>query len=249
MVSHLAPLKGKLALITGASHGLGRAAALAFANAGAHLILVARDKKALELLDDEIQKISEPATLLTLDLKVGDAIDGLGPTIFERWGRLDIFVANAAILGPLSPLHHVTAENWQQVLNINLTANWRLIRTLDPLLKRSEAGRALFITSGAAKGKYAYWGPYAVSKAGLEALARTYGVECQNSSVKVMTINPGAMRTNMRAKAFPGENPATLPTPEEVAPLLVELAMANSTCDEDIVEFRKWREKQALRKN
>lgn len=235
-------LKDRLALITGASHGLGRATALAFAKAGAHVILLARNREALEELDDEIQKVSEPATLLTLDLKVGESIDGLGPTIFERWGRLDIFVANAAILGPLSPLHHITTENWQQVININLNANWRLIRTLDPLLKRSTSGKCIFISSGASKGTYAYWGPYAVSKAGLEVLARTYAAECENTNVKVVTVNPGAMRTSMRAKAFPGEDPKTLPTPEEVAPLLLEIATSDNPPHGEIVKFREWRE-------
>jgi NAD(P)-dependent dehydrogenase (short-subunit alcohol dehydrogenase family) len=158
-------LKGRLALVTGASRGLGRSIALALAREGAHIIAVGRTTGALEELDDEIQKVGEPATLLTLDLKKGDTIDALGPTIYQRWGKLDILVGNAGILGPLSPLPHVTADAWNQVLEINLTANWRLIRTLDPLLKHSDAGRAIFLSSGAADGHYAYWGPYAVSKA------------------------------------------------------------------------------------
>ena len=141
-------------------------------------------------------------------------LDQLGPTLFARWGKLDIFVGNAGILGPLSPLHHVTEDAWNQVIDINLSANWRLIRTLDPLLKRSDAGRAVFVTSGASSGKYAYWGPYAVSKAGLEALVKTYAHELEDTSVRVNLVNPGSVRTAMRAKAFPGEDPNTLPDPE-----------------------------------
>lgn len=241
------PLKGRLALITGASRGLGRATALAYAKAGAHVVLVGRTTGALEELDDEIQKVGEPATLLTLDLRKGDSIDGLGPTLFERWGKLDILVANAGMLGPLSPLPHVTADAWSHVLDVNLTANWRLIRTLDPLLKRSNAARAIFVSSGAADGHYAYWGPYAVSKAGLEALAKTYAAECENTPIRVSILNPGAMRTSMRAKAFPGEDPMTLPRPEDVAPLLVELASPASTVHGEVVRYSQWREARAAK--
>jgi len=170
-------LKGRLALVTGATRGIGRAVAVSFAKAGAHVIAVGRTQGALEELDDEIQKVGEPATLLTLDLRKGEKIDGLGPTIFERWGKLDVFVGNAAMLGPLSPLPHVTADAWQHVIDVNLTANWRLIRTLDPLLKRSDAGRVILVSSGAADGHYAYWGPYAISKAGVECMGKMYAAE------------------------------------------------------------------------
>ncbi len=204
------PLKDRLALVTGASRGIGRAVALALAQDGAHVVVAARTIGALEELDDEIRKAGGKATLLQLDLSKGDKIDQLGPTLFQRWGKLDIFVGNAGVLGPLSPLHHVTEDAWNQVIDINLSANWRLIRTLDPLLKRSDAGRAVFVTSGAATGKYAYWGPYAVSKAGLEALVKTYAHELEDTSVRVNLVNPGPVRTAMRAKAFPGEDPNTL---------------------------------------
>ena len=207
------PLKDRIALVTGASRGIGRAVALALARDGAHVVVAARTIGALEELDDEIRAGGGKATLLQLDLTKGDKIDQLGPTLFQRWGKLDILVGNAGILGPLSPLHHVTEDAWNQVIDINLTANWRLIRTLDPLLKRSEAGRAMFVTSGAASGKYAYWGPYAVSKAGLEALVKTYAHELEDTSVRVNLVNPGPVRTGMRAKAFPGEDPETLPAP------------------------------------
>jgi NAD(P)-dependent dehydrogenase (short-subunit alcohol dehydrogenase family) len=235
-------LNGRLALVTGATRGIGRAVAVALAKSGAHVIAVGRTRGALEELDDEIQKVGEPATLLTLDLRKGDTIDGLGPTIFERWGKLDVFVGNAAMLGPLSPLPHVTADAWQHVIDVNLTANWRLIRTLDPLLKLSDAGRVVLVSSGAAEGRYAYWGPYAVSKAGVECLGKMYAAECENTPIRVAIVNPGATRTAMRAKAFPGEDPMTLPAPEDIAPLFVELASPQSTIHGEIVRYREWRE-------
>jgi len=217
-------LAGRLALITGATRGIGRAVALAYAREGAHVILVGRTVGALEEVDDEIREIGGSATLLTLDLRRNDKIDALGPTIYQRWQKLDILVGNAGILGPLSPLGHVAAETWDEVLQINLTANWRLIRTLDPLLRASDAGRAIFVSSGAATRPRAYWGPYAVSKAALEALVRTYADEVANTSVRVNLVNPGPTRTRMRAQAFPGEDPNTLPTPEDIAPTFVRLA-------------------------
>ncbi|MBS0269379.1 MAG: SDR family NAD(P)-dependent oxidoreductase [Proteobacteria bacterium] len=235
------PLSGRIALVTGASRGIGRAVALGLAKAGAHVIIAARSIGALESLDDEIQAIGGAATLLQLDLKKGDRVDQVGPTIFQRWQRLDILVANAGILGPLSPLGHTTDDGFVSTIDINLIANWRLIRTLDPLLKRSDAGRAIFVTSGAATGKYAYWGPYAASKAGLEALVKSWAAEIENTSVRANLINPGATRTGMRAKAFPGEDPETLPPPEALVPLFVELASPGCERNGEIVNFREWR--------
>jgi NAD(P)-dependent dehydrogenase (short-subunit alcohol dehydrogenase family) len=217
-------LADRLALVTGATRGIGRAVALAYAREGAHLILVGRTSGALEEVDDEIRAVGGTATLLTLNLRIHDKIDGLGPTIYQRWGKLDILVGNAGILGPLSPLGHVTADAWSEVLDINLTANWRLIRTLDPLLRRSDAGRAIFVSSGAAASPRAYWGPYAVSKAGLEALVKVYAHEIENTPVRVNLVNPGPTRTGMRAKAFPGEDPASLKPPEHVVEAFVRLA-------------------------
>jgi NAD(P)-dependent dehydrogenase (short-subunit alcohol dehydrogenase family) len=222
-------LAGRLALITGATRGIGRAVALAFAREGAHLILVGRTSGALEEVDDEVRSLGGNATLLTLNLKHHDKIDALGPTIFQRWGKLDILVGNAGILGPLSPLGHITADAWSEVLEINLTANWRLIRTLDPLLRRSDAGRAIFVSSGAAVAPRAYWGPYAASKAALEALVRVYAHEVENTPVRVNMLNPGPIRTGMRAKAFPGEDPNTLRTPEDIVPTFLRLAEASCT--------------------
>jgi NAD(P)-dependent dehydrogenase (short-subunit alcohol dehydrogenase family) len=230
-------LTGRIALVTGASRGIGRAAAIALAQAGAHVIALARSTGALEALDDVIRDGGGAATLVPLDLKVGEKIDALGPTIFQRWGKLDILVGNAGILGPLSPLGHVTTEAWAGVMDINLNANWRLIRTLDPLLQRSDAGRAIFISSGAAQAKYAYWGPYAVSKAGLEALVKTYAHEVASTAVRANLVNPGPIRTEMRARAFPGENPETLTAPDEVAPLIVALASAGCKANGALFNF------------
>jgi len=197
---------------------------LAYAREGAHVILAGRTVGALEEVDDEIREIGGGATLLTLDLKRQDKIDALGPTIYQRWQKLDILVGNAGILGPLSPLGHVPAETWDEVLQVNLTANWRLIRTLDPLLRASDAGRAIFVSSGVAARPRAYWGPYAVSKAALEALVRTYADEVANTPVRVNLVNPGPTRTKLRAQAYPGEDPATLRTPEDIAEAFVRLA-------------------------
>jgi NAD(P)-dependent dehydrogenase (short-subunit alcohol dehydrogenase family) len=238
------PLQDRLALVTGASRGIGRAVALGLAKAGAHVVITARTVGALEELDDEIRAAGGTATLVALDLSSGDKIDQLGPTLYQRWGQLDILVANAGILGPLSPLNHVTEDAWNDVLEINLTANWHLIRTLDPLLRRSDAARAVFVTSGAASGKYAYWGPYAVSKAGLDALAKTYAQEVADSNVRVNLVSPGGVRTQMRAKAFPGENPETLPAPEELVPLFMELVSPDCTKNGVIVDYREWRKSQ-----
>ncbi len=234
-------LNGRLALVTGASRGIGRAVALGLAHAGAHVIIAARSLPALESLDDEIQNSGGSATLLQLDLKKNDKIDQLGPTLYQRWQKLDILVANAGILGPLSPLAHVTEDGWNSTIDINLNANWRLIRTLDPLLQRSDAGRAVFLTSGAASGKYAYWGPYAAAKAGLEAMVKTWSHEIATTHVKANLINPGATRTSMRAKAFPGEDPASLPAPEELLPLFMELVSPDCSKNGEVVDFRAWR--------
>ena len=217
-------LAGRLALVTGASRGIGRAAAIALAREGAHVVLLARTVGGLEEVDDEIRAIGGAATLVTMDLSQADKVDQLGPSIYQRWGKLDILVGNAGVLGPLSPLPHITSDAFASVIDINLTANWRLMRTLEPLLRRSDAGRAIFVSSGAARSYTAYWGPYSAAKAGLEALAQVWAAELASTPVKVNIINPGPIRTGMRAKAFPGEDPATLKTPEDIAPLFVKLA-------------------------
>lgn len=238
-------LKGRLAFVSGASRGLGRATALALAREGAHVIVTARTSGALEELDDEIRAAGGSATLLALDLRKADRLDQLGPTIFQRWDKLDILVLNAGILGPLSPLPHVTADAWTGVIETNLSANWRLIRTFDPLLQRADAGRAVFISSSAAASNKAYWGPYSVSKAGLEALARTYAHENANTKVRANIVDPGPMATGMRAKAFPGEDPATLPKPADVAALVLELCLPGETRNGEVVRYREWSKAKA----
>jgi NAD(P)-dependent dehydrogenase (short-subunit alcohol dehydrogenase family) len=234
------PLSGRVALVTGASRGIGRAAAIELARSGAHVIISARSLAGLESLDDEIQAIGGAATLLQLDLRKGDKVDQLGPTLFQRWQTIDILIANAGVLGPLSPLSHVTEDGFLATIDINLTANWRLIRTLEPLLKRSDAGRAVFVTSGAASGKHAYWGPYSVSKAGLEALVKSWAAELTSTNVRANLVNPGPIRTGMRAMAFPGEDPMTLPAPADLAPLFVELASPDCQRQGEIINFRDW---------
>ena len=219
-------LDGRLALVTGASRGIGRAVAIALAHAGAHVVALARTQGALEDLDDEIRDAGGEATLVPCDLKDSEALDRLGAALHERWGRLDVLVANAGVLGPITPLGHVDPKQWDNVLAVNVTANYRLIRSLDPLLRASEAGRAVFLSSGA--GHRAdlrpYWGPYAVTKAALDAMARTYAAEtATTSNVVVTVVNPGPLRTRMRATAMPGEDPETLKTPEDLAPSIVAL--------------------------
>lgn len=237
-------LSGRLALVTGASRGIGRAVALALAREGAQVIVTARTTGALEEVDDAIHGLGGKATILQLDLRKGERIDQLGPTIFQRWGKLDIFVGAAGVLGPLSPLGHVTADAWGTVMDVNLSANWRLIRTLDPLMKQSDAARAVLVSSGAATGRNAYWGPYAVSKAGVEALARSWAAENERTPARINIVNPGPVRTAMRAKAFPGEDPMTLPTPDDVAPLFVELCLPSLTANGETFAYREWKARQ-----
>jgi NAD(P)-dependent dehydrogenase (short-subunit alcohol dehydrogenase family) len=230
-------LAGRLALVTGASRGIGRAAAVGLAGQGAHVILLARTVGGLEETDDEIRGAGGSATLVTLDLRNGDKVDQLGPTVYQRWGKLDILLGNAGVLGPLSPLAHITSEAFTEVIDVNLTANWRLMRTLEPLLRRSDAGRAIFVTSGAARANRAYWGPYSVAKAGLESLARTWAAELESTPVRVNLVNPGPIRTEMRAKAFPGENPTTLKEPQSLVPLFLDLASPELTETGKIYDF------------
>lgn len=232
-------LKDRLALITGASRGLGRAAALALAAEGAHVILVARTVGGLEEVDDEIQKAGGNATLVPLDLTDYEAIDRLGATIFERWGKLDILIGNAGILGPLTPVAHVSPDEFDKVLAVNVTANYRLIRSLDPLLQRSEAGRAVFVTSGAAHKCRPFWGPYSITKAALQAMVKTWAHETEKSELRVNLLSPGPVATQMRAKAMPGEDPETLPKPSELGPLFVELVSADCTRHGEIVAFER----------
>ncbi|CAN7410245.1 SDR family NAD(P)-dependent oxidoreductase [Rhizobium sp. LjRoot254] len=216
-------LSGKIALVTGASRGIGYFTALELAKAGAHVVACARTVGGLEELDDAIQKAGGSATLVPFDLADMGAIDGLGGAIFERWGKLDILIANAGILGTISPIGHVEAKTFEKVMTINVTATWRLIRSVDPLLQKSDAGRALILSSGAAHKCRPFWGPYSASKAAVEALARTWAGETNRLPLRIISVDPGGTRTAMRAKAFPGEDPDTLPHPSEVARELVKL--------------------------
>lgn len=219
----IADLKGRVAVVTGASRGIGRATALELARGGAHVVALARTVGALEELDDDIRAAGGAATLVPADLKDFDALDRLGAALYERHGRVDILVGNAGILGPLTPLAHLDQKSWDDVMAINVTANWRLLRSFDPLLRASDAGRAVFVSSGAAHAGRAYWGPYGISKAALELLVRTYAAEVETSPIRTMIVNPGPLRTRMRAAAMPGEDPLTLRTPEEIAPKIVAL--------------------------
>lgn len=215
------PLEGKVMIVTGASRGIGYFTALQLAELGAHIVAVARTVGGLEDLDDAIKAKGGSATLVPMDLKDFDAIDRLGGAIYERWGKLDGLVANGGILGILSPLGHIKPSEWENVMAVNVTANFRLIRSLDPLLRQAEAGRVVFLSSGAAWKCKPYWGVYSVSKAAVEALAKTYAGETRQTLMCVNAINPGATRTAMRAKAMPGEDPDTLPKPAEIAEKIV----------------------------
>jgi NAD(P)-dependent dehydrogenase (short-subunit alcohol dehydrogenase family) len=225
----------RIALVTGASRGIGRACAIALGKTGAHVICVARTVGGLEEVDDEIKKAGGSATLVPLDLKDFEAIDRLGAALFERFGRLDALLGNAGVLGAMTPLTHLQPKVWDDLIAVNVTANWRLIRSLDPLLRRSEDGRACFISSGAARRHTPYWGGYAITKAALETLVLTYAAECNGTNVKVTLYNPGPARTAMRAKAFPGEDPMTLPSPEELAPEIVALLKPSSMLTGELV--------------
>src|SRR3569833_2312943 len=217
------PLQGRIALVTGASRGIGRAAAIALGAAGAHVICVARTVGGLEETDDEIQKVGGTATLVPRNLRDFEAIDRLGASIYERWGKLDALFGNAGVLGMLTPLAHLEPKTFQEVMEVNVTANWRLIRSLDPLLRLSDAGRALFVSSGAARKHTPFWGVYAVSKSALETLVLTYAAECEPTNIEVNLINPGPMRTLMRQKAKPNKDPTKQKKPKEKAKRVVEM--------------------------
>ncbi len=229
-------LKGRIALVTGASKGIGAAVAKAYAKAGAHVVLVARNQKALEIIDDEIKEAGGKATLLPLDLMDFDAVDKLGPSLHQRFGKLDIFVGNAGLLGTLGPLAQIPDSEYQRVVETNLTANFRLIKTLDPLLQASDAGRAIFVSTGkgVVKGR-AYWGTYSISKAALESMARVYADENRQTTLRINLIDPGGVRTDMRASAKPGEDPMSLPHPADIVDTFLELASSSCTKHGEVV--------------
>jgi NAD(P)-dependent dehydrogenase (short-subunit alcohol dehydrogenase family) len=240
------PLADRIALVTGASRGIGRAAALALAGSGAHVIAVARTQAALEQLDDEIRATTGArATLVPMDLANGHGIDELGLAIHQRHGRLDILVHAAAILGGLTPVAHIDPPQFDEVVAVNLTAAYRLIRSLEPLLRQSDCGRAIVLTTGVAARPRAFWGAYAATKAGLEALVRCWADEIETTPVRAVLLDPAVMRTRMRAEAFPGEDPETLPDPAEIGPMIVELAQAELGLPHQTVKFSDWKRARA----
>jgi NAD(P)-dependent dehydrogenase (short-subunit alcohol dehydrogenase family) len=228
-------LAGKIALITGASRGIGAALALRFAREGAHIVLVGRTVGGLEEVDDEVRALGGTATLVPFDLRDFSKIDELAAALYQRYGHLDILVGNAGDFGVLSPLGHIDPKLWDAVIALNLTANWRLIRAMDPLLRAATAGRAIFVTSAVGRDALPYYGPYAISKAGLETLVRIYGGEVARTAVRVNLIDPGIIRTRLRGRMFPGENPASVPAPESIADAFVELALPECSRNGEIV--------------
>jgi NAD(P)-dependent dehydrogenase (short-subunit alcohol dehydrogenase family) len=239
------PLAGLIALVTGATRGIGRASALGLAEAGAHVIAVGRTQGALEELDDAIKaRTGEGATLVPMDLSELDGIDALGGAIHQRWGRLDVMVHAAAQLGDMTPVSHLEPKVWDKVLTLNTSAPFRLIRSLEPLFRQSQAARPIFVTSGVARTPRAFWGVYASSKAGMDALVSSWADELENTPIRPVLLSPGAMRTKMRAQAFPGEDPTTLPDPSEIAPLVVELARPDLS-PAAYVEFKAWKAARA----
>jgi NAD(P)-dependent dehydrogenase (short-subunit alcohol dehydrogenase family) len=214
---------GTIALVTGASRGIGAASAIELARLGARVVITARTQGGLEETDDAIRALGGEATILPLDLREGAQIDAIGPTLFQRFGRLDILVHNAGALGRLTPVSHILPDDWSDVVAVNLSATWRLIRTCDPLLRQAPAGRAVFVTDDRARHPRAYWGAMGATKAGMEHLVQTWAHEVAITTVKVNLFDPGPVATRMRSNAFPGEDQASLPTPEAVAPALAAL--------------------------
>ncbi len=217
-------LAGRIALVTGASRGIGYALSLGLARAGAHVIATARTQAGLEELDDAVfAATGAHATLVPLDIEDGDALDRLGAALYERFGKLDILVSNAGDLGLLTPLAHLEPKVWDRALAVNMTANFRLLRAMDPLLRLADAARAVFLTTGAATAPRAFWGSYAATKAGMEALVQVYADEVEDTAIRCTLLSPGPLRTRMRMQAFPGEDPADLTPPEALVPLVLDL--------------------------
>ncbi|MEM7729140.1 MAG: SDR family NAD(P)-dependent oxidoreductase [Pseudomonadota bacterium] len=235
------PLEGRITLVTGASRGIGYAAAKALAAAGSHVIATARTQGGLEALDDEIREAGGTCSLVPMDLRDFDQIDRLGGILHERYGRLDGLLCNAGVLGDITPANHVTPKDWMQILDVNMTAPYRLIRSFDPLLRESDSGRAVFVTSSVARAPRAYWGAYAASKAGMEVFVRSWADEVGAvSNIRANLLNPGGTNTQMRAKAVPGEDRSTLPMPADLAPLIVEMLSPGYTAHGTLVAYREW---------
>ena len=232
-------LAGSVALVTGASRGIGAAAAVALAGHGAHVVLTARTEGGLEETDDAVRAAGGTATLLPLDLREGEQVDMVGPSLFERFGRLDILVHAAAVLGKLTPVPHILTEDWAEVVAVNLTAGLRLIRTAAPLLLAAEAGRAVFLTDARAAAPGAYWAPYAATKAGLRHLVLSWADEVRTSRLRINLFDPGPVATRLRRQAYPGEDASLLPTPADVARDLVALCLPGEARRGETVAFRR----------
>ncbi|WP_158915980.1 SDR family NAD(P)-dependent oxidoreductase [Caulobacter sp. S45] len=242
----LAPLAGRVALVTGASRGIGYEIALGLAKAGAHVIATARTQGGLEELDDAILAATgERATLVPVNITDGAAIDRLGAAIYERWKRLDILISNAGDLGLITPLAHLDPKVWERSLAVNMTATYRLVRSMDPLLRLAPAARAIFMSTGVASKPQAFWGAYAATKAGMEAIVRTYADETDNTPIRCILLSPGPMRTRMRMQAFPGEDPNDLTPPDAIVPLVLELVTGER--EDPKVEFVRYPEWAAKR--
>ena len=219
------PLKGCVALVTGASRGIGAATSVELARLGARVVITARTQGGLEETDDAIRTVGGEATILPLDLREGGQIDAIGPTLFQRFGRLDVLVHNAGVLGRLTPVSHILPDDWADVVAVNFAAAWRLIRTCDPLLRQAPAGRAVFLTESRSREPRAYWGAMGATKAGMEHLVLTWAQEVATTTVRVNLFDPGPVATRMRANAFPGEDQTSLPAPRAVAPSLAALCL------------------------
>ena len=231
--------KKPLALVTGASRGIGASIAKGLAKKGIHVIILARTIGALEEINDEITGDGGSCTIVAMDLLDYPAIDRLGASIFERWGKLDILIGNAAILGQLSPIHHYDPKIWDEVMGINLTANYRLIRSLDPLLRLSKSGRVIFISSNISDGSHPYWGAYAASKAALETIAKVYSAETEQLDLKINILDPGKTRTNLRAGAFPGEDPSKNKSSDEVMHFVLKILSDDYIDNEYILNYQE----------
>lgn len=235
-------LDGKVALVTGATRGIGAGVVLALAREGAHIIMIGRTTGALEDMDDAVRELGAEATLVPMDLGDFDAIDRLGGHVASNWGKLDILIGNAGILGPISPIGHIPPKEWDQLMAVNVTANYRLIRSFDPLLRAADAGRATFVTSTVAESCRAYWGGYATTKAALNCMVKTYALEvANNTNVRANIINPGPIRTSMRAAAAPGEDPETLDTPHDIAPLFVKMSLPEFQANGEIISYADYK--------
>lgn len=232
------PLEGRVTLVTGASRGIGYASAIELAKAGSHIIATARTQGGLEDLDDAIRAEGGECTIVPMDFKMADGIDQLGGAIFERWGRLDGLLANAGVLGEIAPVPHIAPKIWDEAIAINVTANFRLIRSMEPLLMASPSGRAVFMTSRSSVSRKAFWGAYAASKAALDAMVQCWADETEQSNLRINLVNPGPVRTKMRAKAMPGEDPDTLPQPKDIAKRLVPLLSPDWRTHGEIISFR-----------